>query len=84
MAKYRNKKNIVLKPTKFGDARDNPEWTGPRSTMPARQRSGQTYPGGRSLRRAFKRLNSSKGSSAGAGKAKVGQAGYTTPGAMRP
>lgn len=41
---------------KFGDARDNTDWTGPRSTMPARTRPGATYPGGRAARRKSAQL----------------------------
>ena len=48
------------KARRFGDARDNPDFSGSRSTMPARQRAGQTYAGGRHLRRALKRLESNR------------------------
>ncbi len=45
-----------MKNKRFGDARDN--MAKPPCTMPARQRDGKPYVGGRSLRRAFRRLKS--------------------------
>lgn len=62
---------------RFGDERDNQDYRGSKSTMPARQRDGKTYPGGRSLRRAYARLRSAQSMHNGAGD-------HTTPGAMRP
>lgn len=41
---------------KYGDARDNEDFKGPRSTMPPRQRDGKEFPGGRHLCRAKRKL----------------------------
>lgn len=69
---------------KFGDARDNADYRGSKSTMPARQREGHDYQGGRALRRAMRRLKSNQASVAGTGTNKIGTPSYTAPGAMRP
>lgn len=42
---------------RFGDARDNADFKGKRSTMPPRTREGKEFAGGRSLRRAKKNLS---------------------------
>jgi len=66
---------------KFGDARDNADYRGQKSTMPARQRDGKPYAGGRPLRRAMRRLKSAQAlhtnNKASASEQKM-------PGAMRP
>ena len=48
------------KPKQFGDARDKPDYSGNRSTMPPRTREGKTHPGGRRMRRALARLESNR------------------------
>jgi hypothetical protein len=76
---------------KYGDARDNPDYSRARCTMPPRTRDGKTHPGGRRLRRALARLESNrKGilecravSSKAGGKTK-GDTALKMPGAMNP
>lgn len=66
----------------FGDSRDT---TGSKPTMPARQRPGQTYAGGKKLRRALRRLAASQAGSIACQKAsKKGASAYKMPGAMNP
>jgi hypothetical protein len=79
MSKYSNKQNTPLKTKKFGDARDRGDYSAKRSTMPARQRDGQTYAGGKRLRKAMKRLGARQNEFAGMRDA----SGYTKPGSMK-
>jgi hypothetical protein len=54
----------------------------------ARTRAGQTYPGGRGLRRALARLAAATGfyekATSGGGKAKKSGNAFTKPGSMKP
>lgn len=63
---------------KFGDARDQKDYKGSRSTMPARQRDGQVHAGGRAKRRAMRRLGQRQAMHTSK------EAGHTMPGSMKP
>lgn len=64
---------------RFGDARD--EMARPPCTMPARQRDGKPYAGGRALRRAMRRLKSAQALHANN---KASASEQKMPGAMHP
>jgi hypothetical protein len=64
----------MKKKKRFGDARDSMEK--PPCTMPARQRAGKEYMGGRPLRRAMARLKSRQSGVQGTPERKM-------PGAMK-
>lgn len=83
--------NGPKKAKRFGDARDNPDFSGQRSTMPARQRPGKTYVGGRPLRRAHARLASAqkgilecRAAAGKGGKQGKSDSALKMPGAMHP
>lgn len=98
MNKFDRKKNdakIVKapKPKIYGDARDaiRADKGHVPCTMPPRQRTGKTYPGGRKMRRALARLESSRKGTLEAraiagkgGKVNRSEQALQMPGAMNP
>lgn len=72
--------------TKYGP---RPKYYKSKNTaQPPRTRAGQTYPGGRAMRRALRRLSVATAfyekACSGHGKASKGGNAFTKPGAMRP
>lgn len=64
---------------KFGDARDNRDWKGGKSTMPPRSRAGSKFPGSKHMRKALEKLSARQNAFA----ALKNNVGYTKPGSMQ-